>query len=353
MRLSLRGLLPSLAFAAFVLHAASPPAAPASAEADWQRLIALDAGPGVKFKTADEAHTGALAHLALQEKTLRHFLATYPNSEHTFEAKLRLVRLLQIKGTFGGAISALEESRQLLAELDRSATGTQQAEIDFVRLSFTMRTLKSGDADQRDALLRDTLRFQAEYPTDRRLAALLAEVATLFDREPETQRSLVVQAQKASPDAALQARLNDDLKRLDLLGQVVPLHVPLAQGKVIDLADYRGKVVVLVFFGEFSPPSTEAVAALQRAAPGWPKNRVQLLGVSLDSNSDSLAALIRQMNITWPVIFDGKGWKGPLVRSFGINRLPTVWLIDRAGKLRSLNGLQNANQQIHDLLQDS
>jgi peroxiredoxin len=350
MRLSLRLTLCSCAL---LLAAAAPSPAPAGAAADWQRLVALDAGPATKFKTQDEAHAGALAHIAAQEKALRHYLAAYPGDEHFFEARLRLARLLLIKGTFGGVVSAQEEARKILDGLGRTATPVQRPEVDFVRLSFAMRTLRPGDPSGREDLLRATNRFAADYPADRRLAALLAEVATLFDREPETQRSLVLQAQKASPDPGLKARLNDDLKRLDLLGRVLPLHVALAQGKVVDLADYRGKVVVLVFFGEFSPPSTEAVAALQHAAAGWPKDRVQFLGVSLDSSSENLAALIRQASIAWPVIFDGKGWNGALVRSFGINRLPTVWLIDRAGKLRSLNGLVNPNQQVQELLQES
>ena len=38
-----------------------------------------------------------------------------------------------------------------------------------------------------------------------------------------------------------------------------------------------------------------------------------------------------------PVAFDGKGWESPLVRSLGINSLPTLWIVDRKGNLRALN----------------
>ena len=42
--------------------------------------------------------------------------------------------------------------------------------------------------------------------------------------------------------------------------------------------------------------------------------------------------------------------KSPLIRTFGINTLPTVWLIDHAGKLRSLSALENTTGQLKQLL---
>ena len=53
--------------------------------------------------------------------------------------------------------------------------------------------------------------------------------------------------------------------------------------------------------------------------------------------------------LTWPVAFDGKGWESPLVRGLGINALPTVWLLDARGRLRSLNALENTVAQIRQL----
>ena len=108
--------------------------------------------------------------------------------------------------------------------------------------------------------------------------------------------------------------------------------------------------MVLIFFAEFSPPSTEAIVLLQRNAANWPKGAVQVIAVGLDTRADDLTAFINRANVAWPVIYDGKGWSSPDVRTLGINRLPTVWLIDREGRLRSLNGLENGINQVRELL---
>jgi peroxiredoxin len=342
-------LLAALSILTAPIHAQRP-SAPSGPAAAWQRVIALDAGPQVRFTSREDAKAGALAHQARQEKALRDFIATYPRDEHGFEAQLRLARLLQIKATMGVSGTAREEARKILDELYLTANSAQRAEVDFARLAFSMRQLKPYDGREREQLLTAVMRFKAEYPKDRRLGALLAEVAGLFDRDPEQKRSLLAQAQAIATDAALKGRIADDLKRLDWLGKPITLKMPARGGKPLDLADYRGKVIVLVFLAEFSPPAAEAVAALKRAVGELPKGSTQIIGVSLDSKPDELATLIRRENIDWPIGFDGKGWASPGVRAFGINRLPTVWLLDKTGTLRSLNGLGDTADQVKQLL---
>jgi hypothetical protein len=81
-----------------------------------------------------------------------------------------------------------------------------------------------------------------------------------------------------------------------------------------------------------------------------PKDKVQFVGVSLDTKREPLEALATEQKIDWPVICDSKGWESPLVRNLGINALPTVWILDRAGRLHSLNGLVNTAAQVKDAL---
>src|SRR5688572_890373 len=66
----------------------------ADADSDWQGLTALDAGPGKAPETPQDALQISLAHLDTQEKAYRAFLAEHPNDPRTFNARLRLARLL-------------------------------------------------------------------------------------------------------------------------------------------------------------------------------------------------------------------------------------------------------------------
>ena len=58
---------------------------------------------------------------------------------------------------------------------------------------------------------------------------------------------------------------------------------------------------------------------------------------------------LKARGITWPVAFDGKSWEGELVRSLGINALPTVWLLDKRGRLRVLNASAGTAELLRQL----
>jgi peroxiredoxin len=267
-----------------------------------------------------------------------------------FEASLRLARLLQIRGDFEQSARARQEAGRILANLEKTVTPEQLPELEFAKISRLMRGLRSPDTAQRSELLAATRKFQASFPNDRRLAALLTEVATLFDIQPKTKEALLADAQPLAIDEELKSRIDDDLKRVRLLGQIVPLNATTVEGRSVNLEEFRGKPLIVIFCASFSPPSTAAIGSVQRAIKELPKGSVQLLGVSLDDRPEQVAALRKEQGISWPVAFDGKGWHGPLVRALGINTLPTVWLLDANGRLRSLNALHGTAAQVRELL---
>jgi len=95
--------------------------------------------------------------------------------------------------------------------------------------------------------------------------------------------------------------------------------------------------VLIYFFAEWSPPSMAKLDWVRELGARFPARDVKMLGISLDENQAALAANLAAHKITWPVFFDGKGWESPLVRSLGINALPTLWIVDQKGNLRALN----------------
>jgi hypothetical protein len=115
--------------------------------------------------------------------------------------------------------------------------------------------------------------FQIEHPTDRRVGPLLAEVSTLFAAQPQTMRSLLLDAQPLATDPQLKAQINDDLKRLELIGQPLTLHFATLEGKTFDLEQVRGSVVMIVFFAVWSAQSVVALERIRSATSKLPANR--------------------------------------------------------------------------------
>jgi len=344
----LRGLVALLA-ASFLSHAAARAGDP---DADWKALTALDAGPQEKPPTDAGAREAILAHLARQERALRGFLSGHADDARAFEARLRLARLLQIRGDFQESDKVRAEGAKMLNDLEKNATPAQRVELDFAKVARLMRNLREVTPARRTELLAAARKFQEAHPADRRLAELLAEVATLFDAQPKVKEALLADAQPLAKEDQLKARIADDLKRVRLLGQEVTLAFTSIQGREIKLADLRGRPVLILFFAAPSRPSVGAILAVQNAVTELPPSSVHVLGVSLDEKRATLDALLQARAVKWPVAFDGQSWESPLVRALGINAVPTVWLLDARGRLRSLNALDNPASQVRLLLRE-
>jgi hypothetical protein len=321
------------------------------AREDWAAVTALDAGPGGLPKSADEAISVSLAHLDRQEKLLRGFIAAYPTDANAFEAHLRLVRLLSLRARMKGEPSPAEIQILLRSAELRASTPAQLTELDFARLIQRMRQwqAKRPPADERRGLLDQTRTFERAHPGDRRIAALLAEVATLFDGDPNLKESILRDAKKIAKEPELKAQIADDLKRLDLFGKALPLRFTALDGRRVDARDWRGKIVAVIFFATFSEPSKAGFLELQRTV-AEAGNDSLLVAISLDSSRTALETFLREQKATCPVAWDGKGWNGPLIQALGINALPTAWLLDRRSALRSLDVLEDPAGQIRSLL---
>jgi hypothetical protein len=323
-------------------------AALAGAPEDWSRVLMLDAGPGVVPKNADEAKKISLAHNTRQEQALRAFLNTYPENEHGFEARLRLARVLGLRADMNGEPQPAECSR-LISEAEKEAsTAEQHAEVDFARLAQSMRQShgKRPEPEERQKLLKAARAFAQQYPRDRRVASLLVEVGTLFDGDAKTKQRLLADAKRLTKDPDLLAQIADDTKRLGWLGRTLPLHFKSVDGRPVDVKEWRGKPVVVVFFDAASPPARTVFSEMNRLAS---EKGAGFVAVSLDADTDVLARFMATQQPRPAVAWDGKGWDGPFVQALGINAVPTVWLLDKEGVVRTLDPLDDPEGLLRQL----
>jgi len=221
----------------------------ADADSDWIQIEAMDANaPSGQWKTREEARAGALDYLGKQEQTLRGFIASHPGDAHAPDAKLRLAHLLATRGDLEQDPRQRQKAESVLDELEQEPPmRDRRADVEFARLSIFMQRVDAVTGQNRDALLEKARAFAKAFPDDRRVAPLLAEVASAFDDAPKTARALLDQARPKAATAELRARIDDDLKRLTLLGHPLEMKWTSVQGTRIDLEKLRGKPVLIFF----------------------------------------------------------------------------------------------------------
>jgi hypothetical protein len=339
----------------FLLLLALPILAHADPDAEWQAIVALDAGPGKKPSSQDEAQLLARTHFAKHRALIGQFLAKYPSDPRAFDARLRLAAILAASGKMDGVQSQVDEAMRILAELEKSpgAPAAKRADAGFRRVSLFLQGMNGREAGMRGPIVDSARNFVAKYPDDRRGARLLAEVATVCDSDPVLKRTLLEDARALSKDEALNRRIADDLARIALLDKPLDLKFETLDGRTFDTAALRGNVVVIVFWAADSPPSFLWMQGFRRAVDKLPKDGLRIATVSLDTDRSVLARRIKDFQMAgWPTGFDGKGWDGPSVRRLGINSLPTVFVLDKAGRLRALNARDNHDLLIRRLLRE-
>jgi peroxiredoxin len=60
----------------------------------------------------------------------------------------------------------------------------------------------------------------------------------------------------------------------------------------------------------------------------------EIVGISLDQDVDRVRAVTKQMGMTWPQYCDGKGWQNEISSQYGIQAIPTTWILDKRGFVR-------------------
>lgn len=349
-------LLLALVLAASPLHAADE-----TADQAWARIEVLRKGPGAPPEDAPEkAVEMARAHLAVQEKALTDFLGRYPGDPRRFEAEIELAGVTSSLGASLSDRKRVEASLQRLSALERadSTPSRYKADAAFQRITTTMQTVnlaaaaRPGEtATARNTILDAAGNFAARYPEDRRAARLLAEVATLLDDQPSRKRKILEQAAVLARDEATKQRIQDDLKRVELIGRSPDISFQTLDGGKFSLAAQRGRVTALAFWASWSPPSVVWLSEFAAFARTLPQGRVTIATVGLDRQSAHCERTLEKLGIAnWPTACAGKGWDDPVARQLGINALPTLFVFDTQGRLRALNARANYERTIRDLL---
>ncbi len=102
-------------------------------------------------------------------------------------------------------------------------------------------------------------------------------------------------------------------------------------GKPRNLADYRGKVVVLNFWATWCAPCVKEMPALARLSEKLPADRFALLTVNFGESEKRVQAFLKEQGLRLPVLLDrsmdaSKPW---------VDRgLPTTYVIDADGAIR-------------------
>lgn len=107
--------------------------------------------------------------------------------------------------------------------------------------------------------------------------------------------------------------------------------LPDIYGKNVSLSDYKGKYVLLDFWGSWCVPCRQENPNLVKTYSEFKDKGFDILGVSIETTRDAWLAAIQQDNIVWKSVSDLKGDGNKAALIYGIHYYPANFLIDPKG----------------------
>ncbi|SIO60892.1 RNA polymerase sigma factor, sigma-70 family [Singulisphaera sp. GP187] len=124
-------------------------------------------------------------------------------------------------------------------------------------------------------------------------------------------------------------------------------------GRSLKLSDYRGKVVVLVFWGSWCGPCMREVPHERELVEKYKGRPFALLGVNCNENIEAAKKAMKTEQMTWPQWHDGEDKGGPIVERFHVRLYPTVFVIDAKGIIRHKNAIgESLDRAVDSLLNE-
>ena len=105
-------------------------------------------------------------------------------------------------------------------------------------------------------------------------------------------------------------------------------------GQPLKLSAYRGKIVVLVFWGTWCGPCMREVPHERALSERLKDKPFAVLGVNCDGDKQAALGAIKSEQISWPNWHDGVPGEGPIAKRYHIRQYPSVFVIDGKGIIR-------------------
>lgn len=108
-------------------------------------------------------------------------------------------------------------------------------------------------------------------------------------------------------------------------------------GKQVSLSDFKGKYVLLEFWGSGCGPCRMENPNLRNTYKTFKEKKFEILGVTVDQNKKDWERAVKDDSMNWTTVSDLKGINGTAATIYSIQAIPTNFLINPEGVIIAMN----------------
>ncbi len=131
---------------------------------------------------------------------------------------------------------------------------------------------------------------------------------------------------------ALAVLATSSLAASDLAGLPAPdFALKSSTGENLRLSEYRGDVVMINFWATWCGPCRQEMPLLDQLYTRYERVGFSLLGVNIDDDSSRALDMMKELGVSFPVLFDARKEVSQL---YNVDAMPVTVLVDREGNVR-------------------
>lgn len=121
------------------------------------------------------------------------------------------------------------------------------------------------------------------------------------------------------------------------IGETVPeFSARNPEGEVISLKDIlaqEGEYTLIEFWASWCPNCQEEMPHLVEVYNEFKDQGLKIIGVSIDKEKSEWENMIRDYKMEWTQVSNLNHWQDPIIQKYGVNSIPTNFLVDKEGKV--------------------